>query len=364
MCLAREITDYPLGSIRANVGAAKMSEDFYENEPSVRPSRSIQEVRIDFLLEEEFACDARFVREFASHCNVGGEAIEVASVTWSVTDRHGQADLVVILNCRTESGNTRRALLIEDKISAGAQPHQALRYLQRGKEGIELHRWDDFRTVLVAPSAYVGEKDFQEYVPLERLATWISTVDKARAEFLRQKIREAIEKKNSTGVQIVDLAMTEFRANYFYFLNDFNLRHGTDFTIRTPSPTYVGDTWFKLGSKALPEWAKMRHKSRTTLKAAIGLIELSFPETNIEKMASLKLLLEPGMRLVANGKYGQHTAIEIPVLELSESNPFERERQKLESALCAGERLWRFLHTHFEQIEEIVQSARSSNATS
>jgi hypothetical protein len=47
---------------------------------------------------------------------------------------------------------------------------------------------------------------------------------------------------------------------------------------------------------------------------------------------------------------------------LREINPFEQEQQKLESALCAGERLWRFLRAHFDQIKEMVQSARPLDA--
>jgi hypothetical protein len=51
------------------------------------------------------------------------------------------------------------ALLIENKISAGAQPNQAARYRDRGNEGLG-KIWDDFKTILIAPAAYSGEKAF------------------------------------------------------------------------------------------------------------------------------------------------------------------------------------------------------------
>ena len=332
--------------------------------PQIRSSRSVREFRIDFLLEEEFACDLGFAKKFAARCGLLEDISAVLQVACSVSDRHGEADVVALLQAGCgDSASKRVALLIEDKITAEPQPDQAKRYRQRGEEG-RGELWDDYRTVLVSPSTYIGEKDgFDCAIPLEELMDWLSASDPSRAEFRSRKLKEAIEKKNATGVQIVDQAVTALRANYYAYLLEFNQRHGTDFSIPIPKPVYRGELWFNISSKTLPPWAKMRHKARTSMKAATGLMELAFPDTSATQlMDGLSSRLESGMRIVANGTYGQHTAIEIEVPELWESAPFDEESAKLELALSAGERLWRWLQANAALVEPLVKSSKAVNA--
>ena len=109
---------------------------------SLRRSRSIQEFRIDFFLEEEFTVDPDFVRAFLLACGSPLALRSLEHVAHSVSDKHGEVDLVVSLTAEETDGDTTRAvLLIEDKISAGFQPRQPERYRERGVEGVQKGWW-------------------------------------------------------------------------------------------------------------------------------------------------------------------------------------------------------------------------------
>ena len=329
--------------------------------PVLRASRSIQEFRVDHILEEEFVCNPGFMVAFAKQCKIDAASIQVQEVHHSISDSYGEADVVVLL--KTHAPDRRVALLIEDKISAGAQPDQAECYHKRGKQGITDFLWDRYCTVIVAPDAYVGQKvDFDCSISLETIRDWLRVPGDKRAEFRCKKIDEAIAKKTASGVQIVCEVVTEFRRNYFTCLMDFNNRRGTDFTIREPKNTYYGDLWFRLHSRQLPSWARMRHKTRTSIRSRTGLIEISFPVTDFNKMGAMESLLAADMKMIANGKYRQHTAVEIEIPEIQERNLFDQERPKLEQALLAGERLWRLCLEHRDVIGKIVADAQQTKA--
>jgi hypothetical protein len=243
---------------------------------AIRPSRSIQEFRIDFFLEEEFTVDLAFTQAFVAACGVSLSIKHVERVVHSVSDKHGEADLIVLIAADQPDGRTvTMALLIEDKISAGFQPNQPHRYRQRGEEGLSLGLWDFFVTALVAPLSYLSSSHgFDAAVSLEQIAEWICPADAVRRAFKVAKIEEAIRKKTSTGVQIVDRVVTEFRTAYYNKLGAFNSQHGIDFTMRQPMPTWHGDTWFTLKSPSFPRWVDIRHM------APNGNIEINFKNTD------------------------------------------------------------------------------------
>lgn len=323
--------------------------------------RSIQEVRIDYLLEEEFACNADFLRSFSAKCGLIGEPISLSEVIheWSY-DSSTWVDLLVIFKAKCSANEyIRLALLIEDKITAQPQPYQAKRYKEAGDEGVG-KRWDKFRTVLVAPRAYQGEKEnFQAFVPLEEIADWLLPHDPIRAEFRRRKIAEAIEKRNKSGVQIPNLVMNEFHRRYYEFIQEFNKRQETDFFMPLPKPThYSGDTWCEFYSRSLPEWCKFRHKIRTYAKDRTGLVEIAFKNTKLSKIESMLQPLPPSMRLLSNGKYNQYTAIEVKIPEIPGVPTFASVADKVEKALLAAEQLWRHVMARWPLLEEILSETR------
>ena len=245
----------------------------------------------------------------------------------------------------------RVALLIENKISAGPQPNQATRYRDRGKEGLG-KSWDDFKTILIAPAAYSGEKAlFDAFVPLEQISQWLCCDDRARAAFRKAKIQEAIEKKSATGVQIVDAVMTDFRAAYYEYLMVFNLEHGTDFTMRQPAPTYDRDTWFNLNSVSLPPRCRIRHRARTTLKAKTGAVDIIFLNTSVDRLEQLRHLLEPSMSIFSSGRRRQNASIKVEVSEINEQNGYEHEKPKVHQALLAAKHFRQLILDNIDLVE-------------
>lgn len=326
---------------------------------SLRRSRSIQEFRIDFFLEEEFTVDPDFVRAFLLACGSPLALRSLEHVAHSVSDKHGEVDLVVSLTAEEPDGDTTRAvLLIEDKISAGFQPRQPERYRERGVEGVQKGWWDSFLTVLVAPKTYIpASHGFDAAVSLEQIKEWICRGDSARRAFKVAKIEEAIQKKNATGVQIIDADVTEFRKAYYRCLQAFNLQNGTDFTMRPPAPTYYGDTWFKLKSAALPAQTEIRHMAQA------GNISIDFRETDFSKAAPMGALLEDGMALVPTGKHKQHVTIRLPAPPISSFDKFERDQPKVVAALLGAKRLWHLYGRKRAKFDSILESARRPDAT-
>ena len=320
------------------------------NEPRLRSSRSIQEFWIDFLLEEEFRVDRGFARSFLAACNSTLNYLRTDQVTHSMSDKHGEADVVVLLSTTREPNRPERlALLIENKITAGFQPRQAERYRLRGEAGKSEDLWDAYLTVLVVPAAYIPTAHgFDAEVPLERIKDWICLNDPTRRAFKLARIDEAISKKNTTGVQIVDPEMTTFRAAYYANLQRFNHRQGTDFSMREPKDTYYGDSWFILKSNALPPRSEIRHM------ATAGNIELTFKDTDYAKAAGITELLEPDMTLVQTGKYQQHVTVRLPAPKIMTFNAFERDKEIIEAVLASAERLWRMFQRNRSRFETLL----------
>lgn len=325
-----------------------------EDQGLLRPSRSIQEFRIDFLLEEEFAVDLQFARSFAAASGWTCTPSSVERVVHSLSDKHGEADLVVLLGAIGPAGaKETHALLIEDKITAGLQPAQAARYRRRGEEGLRSEHWNSFTTVLVAPRAYIPEMhEFDAAVALEQIKDWICTDDLARRKFKLLKIDEAIAKKNTTGVQVVDVDMTTFRAAYYAELQNFNSKHGTDFTMRAPAPTYYGDYWFRLKSTSLPNYAEFRHMAPT------GTIELNFKDTDFEAASGLQKLIEDDVFFITTGKHHQHVTLRLSTPKISVFDNFARDREKVEAAFLNAKRLLQLLIQRRPEFDAVLKLAR------
>ncbi len=328
--------------------------------PKLRSSRSIQEFWLDFLLEEELAASPDFGREFLSACDPELSFVGVEQVIHSSHDAHGECDVVAIVSATDGAGvSVRLGLLIEDKITAGFQPRQAERYRDRGTDGQKHGRWDRYKTALVAPRAYIPkEHGFDKGIELEALAEWLCPTDPVRRAFKVRRIESAIAKKNSTGVQIVDREMTEFRFRYFDNLQQFNGRSGTDFTMRVPKDTYWGDTWFILKSRHLPEKAYLRHM------ATSGNIELTFANTSVRDGDALRQHLEPGMALIATGKYKQHVTLRLVGPAIGSFDDFEATRSSVDAILHDAERLWRAYLAHRLAIDDALETRSDAGARS
>jgi hypothetical protein len=172
-------------------------------------------------------------------------------------------------------------------------------------------------------------------VSLESVVDLSARADERRREFKVRVLQEAIRKCETNGVQVVDPVMTAFRKKYFAYLQDFFRDEWRDGIINTrlPAPTYSGDTWFEVRSTQLPRGAYVNHKS------TMGVVDLTFPNTNVAVLEGLNPCLEAGMTPVQTSK---SAAIRIRVSPIGNFNDFDEERAKVEGGLTAVRRLLDF----------------------
>ena len=245
------------------------------------------------------------------------DGIQDLIVRHSVSDQFGEADLMIEF---TSAGqNDRYALLVEDKINAAFGPDQPQRYRQRGELGIDEGRWTQYKTVLVAPGAYLrSSHDFDISLSLESISDWLCPDDPIRRAFKQRRLRLAIDKKNATGVQIVDEVITKFRAWYFDEMSASVIANKSNFIPPPPRTAYWGDTWMEWRSGFLPSRCVFRHVAQSPLKVGshrmlTGVIELAFKNVSMIELEKLRQHLRPAMTLESTGKYKQHTAIRSKV---------------------------------------------------
>jgi hypothetical protein len=310
---------------------------------------TVQEVHIDFLLEEEFSVDPSFLRKFTEAAGQQGTPSQAERVERSVTDRSGEADLIVVYK-PLEGDGEKVAILIEDKIRAGFQPRQADRYRERGEAG-KGKEWDKYWTCLVAPSSYLKPRHgFDAAVTLEQIREWLALAEPKRHAFKALVIDQAIEKAQRVGVQKVDPVMTAFRERYYAAFEESFADQRQAVHMRPPAPTWWGDSWFEIRSTLLPDGAYINHKSQS------GCVDLTFPNTNATLLDDIDLFLEEGMTVEQTGK---SAAIRLRISKIVEFTDFDGERAKVNEALAAAKRLLAFHIRERVRLESALKIAKT-----
>jgi hypothetical protein len=315
---------------------------------------TVQEVHIDFLLEEEFSVDLNFLQRFIEAAGQHGTPLQVQRVEHSVSDNHGEADLIVTYK-EVEGNGDQVAILIEDKIRAGFQPRQPDRYRERGERGESGKgiRWNRYWTCLVAPKSYARSKSdhgFDAVVTLEQITEWIAVTEPKRREFKVRAIDRAIKKAEGSGVQVVDQEMTAFRKGHYAFFEEFFADQREDVQMRLPADTWWGDSWFEIRSRLLPSGAYINHKSQA------GFVDLTFPDTNAALLKPIEPWLEAGMGIEKTGK---SAAIRLIASKIDHFSDFDQERAKVAEALSAVRRLLHFYTRERHRLEPALQSAKA-----
>jgi hypothetical protein len=221
---------------------------------------SVAERDLDFVLVEELSVNDEFCDWFTSR--LYGKPIFASSIgAWhSVSDASlGETDVLYMFRS-DEDG--RVAVLIENKIDAGAQPKQAERYQLRGEKGEQAKDWDDFMTCLVAPSKYLnGGTPLEGYdcqVSYEELMSFFVSRRSRDSRYLfkAQLIREAIE-KNRRGYQAaISAEMTHFVKDYC----DLALRISPSCGVQEARPRPEGSTWVLFRPSGFPGDVSLYHQ--------------------------------------------------------------------------------------------------------
>jgi hypothetical protein len=183
----------------------------------LKPHINPQERDFDLLLIEEFTFDSDFLHRFKK--KIGVKISDAFSVSHSVYeqfggDAWGETDILLKLL----QGPT---LLIENKLSAGFQDGQALRYKARAQH--HTSNGIPALTILVAPSAYLVElsiqgpgEDWSHFVSYQDIADMMNA-ENSRSKWRRSLlidagIRSARVKRLSTSANAQKAAKAELLA--------------------------------------------------------------------------------------------------------------------------------------------------------
>lgn len=298
---------------------------------------AVSERDIDLLLLEEFHCHPAFRDWMAATCF--GPAFTVSSFggAWhSLTAANlGESDLVALYE---DDAGREWAALIENKIDAPPQPRQAARYRERGRQGIAEGYWDHFRTVLVAPAAYLETAsqaplyDVQisyETIRrrLEKLAD--AAAQPARLRYKARLIREAIAQNRRGYRPVPNEAVTRFWRDYWRYLASEFPR----LQMKRPGQKPTGADWPEFSNTDRGRGVKLFHKLRK------GAVELQFDRRG-ERLEELKELngeiLPDDVHLV---RAGDAASFQIEVPEVDRYGRFAEQEEAVQMALAAAVRL-------------------------
>lgn len=237
------------------------------------PRKSSQEVELDHLLAEEFACDPHFISRFILACGLECDAGSVTNVVAEPSlGGSGYGDLLVECN----SNDRRIAFLIEDKVTASPAARQAQRY-QTYASQLRSRGWSDVFCIVVAPEAWKGDKEsYDAHLPLEKLRDLLRSSSPTRLRWRRAIIERALHKYRTTGVKVPDPGVMEFKAAYLTKAGEWARENSVPLSFpELRSAYYDGDSWVEpIRHGHLPDHCSLRHRCWTSVRKSQGLIDL------------------------------------------------------------------------------------------
>jgi hypothetical protein len=253
---------------------------------------------IDLLLAEEFAVSDTFATWFLNQTRFAGKGARVADVYVSRADTTGESDLVVVLE--ETGGNSRFALLVEDKIDAPLQPEQAQRYRRRAQREIARGDYSEFEIVLCSPEMYreVQPKaaSFDCFVSYEAISTFLKNAEASPRGIYRSNfIASAATKSVNTWTKTYDETTNAFwGAAYDIATREFPILDMRERNVTKDS------TWISFRPKDMPARPQRTYVS---LKGDRGYTDLTFTGSTAYRLAPLVTpILEPDMTVHQTGK--------------------------------------------------------------
>lgn len=296
-----------------------------------RLRKSSQEVELDHLLAEEFACDPGFVRRFMQACKLGPENLVVRSVTAEPSlGGNGFGDILV--DCEADGRSV--ALLVEDKITAAPATRQAQRYRAHA-DGLRAEGWNQVYCIVVAPGGWRGDRTgYDAHLALERLAEIIESPSPARLAWRRSILDRALRKYRATGVRVADAKVRDFKAAYLEVAQSWSSRNAVPFTFPALKEAYYdGDSWIDpILHPALPDPYRLRHRCWTSVRRTPGLVDLIVRGTDARRVAMLTAC-RPAGTVISSFSGGKGIVVSLPVTELRPGADFDC--AGLEDALAA-----------------------------
>lgn len=286
--------------------------------------QSITERDIDLLVLEELNVSDEFAHWLV--CRVKEEVVSTHIVgAWhSVVDTLlGESDLVFIYQL---DDLANQAVLIENKIDAEAQPAQGERYQRRGQKGVDEGLWQDFRTCLVAPKAYINKNAecYDAYITYEEIMAYFVAQGDRRSLYRAQTIKDAIDKNRRGYCATICPKTTEFARQYLAYV-------AANFPQLNPEPSKpraAGHNWIHFYPVSSNKQVRIIHQiyGKSVKLQLLGQAE------NFEQVRAQFYGLETsGFRIVKSGK-SVNVEISVPEINIA-VQPFEASMTEIETAL-------------------------------
>ena len=293
--------------------------------------QSVSERDIDMILVEELQASEAFRRWFST--KVFADAVYKSKIgAWhSVSNSAlGESDIVFLFVTNLDGTS---AILIENKISASAQPNQGQRYQKRGALGQENSWWDEFKTCIVAPAEYLKSgKHTEEYdteIAYEEIQSYFTNRQHQDERFEHKAlvIEEGIL-QNRRGYQpIVDPAITQFINDYFAFAHEKYPEAEMD----RPKPRPAGSTWISFHPKCLPDQSDITHQ----MTAGYVKLFLRGQAEQLDEIINRYSAHLPNGAEIMPAKKSAAIAIEVPKIADPWQTPFRDYITEVEAALNA-----------------------------
>lgn len=219
---------------------------------------SVSERDIDYLVLEELQVSESF-REWMSARVFELPLFQGHIGAWhSVVDPVlGESDIVFLF--AANDGSTK-AILIENKISAGAQPDQGSRYTQRGEKGKAQEIWQEFRTCMIAPRRYIESQseNYDCYITYEEIMAYFlaGRKESSRQNYRATLILEAIKQDRRGYKPKIDERMTRFAADYWSYASQLF----PELAMQKPKPRAAGNTWIMFSPIGMPSAVELVHQ--------------------------------------------------------------------------------------------------------
>lgn len=269
---------------------------------------------------------------------------ELLTAARSVNQVNGESNLELTIS--DNAGHVGK-LLIENKLSAGFQPHQLARYRERAAMYVQRGDCAHSAVILFAPSVYAhrsagGEVD--AVVSYEAVETWLAATDSdQRIGYKLQLMRSALEKHRLGYNPQTDAAVTDFWN--LYWREAMTVARELELAEPGPKPAGAGFVWFF--PTGLPGDLNLCHK------LAKGFVDLHFPEWG-HRVEALRDEIGPFLECEMEiGRANKSAAIRIRVPVLNAGRPLAEQVDAVRQGLGAARRLCSWANRNRLRILEV-----------
>jgi hypothetical protein len=307
---------------------------------------------IDILLAEEFAVSPPFATWFLGNSKkFAGVEAKVLDVYVSRSDATGESDLVVVFD--RVVGDSRFALLIEDKIDAPLQPEQERRYRLRAAAEILRGDYSDYEVVLCSPEGYrathPGTISFDAFVSYEAIDRFLRARDPNNPRSIyRANFIATASKRSANSWTRADDAVTNAFWSAAY---DIASKEFPDLEMRVPELT-KDSTWVNFRPLDMPTRPRRIYIS---FKGDSGFMDLTFSGSLAHRFSpSVQSLPECNMTVHQTGR---SAAIRMEVEGVKVSVQDQIALSKVRAGFAACVHLIRF----YRKYREILDKAASES---